>query len=550
MNHLNTSMDLRSEIKEFFKGDVEDDAHARGESSHDASIFEVRPSLIVHPKDVDDVKGLVRYLSGKTGSGMSVTARSAGTDMSGGTLTESVVMEFTRYFGHLKEIGDGYAITEPGVYYRDFEKETLSRGWLLPTYPASREICTVGGMAANNSGGEKSLRYGKTEDFVRRLKVVLCDGKEHVLEPLSKEQLDGKMAQATFEGELYRRVFRLVADNRDLIMKAKPDVSKNSAGYYLWNVWDGRTFDLTRLFVGSQGTLGLITEITFRLIRPASHSKLVAIFLKDMEPLPALVETVLRHRPESFESYDDYTLKFAMRYSRDIMAAMGAKSAFSLFRRFLPEIGMILTRGFPKLVMLAEFTGMTEEEVDAKIAAAMKDLARFRLPVRVTRTEEEAKKYWVIRRESFNLLRKHFKKKKAAPFVDDLCVKPAVLSEFLPKLYAVLGGYGLTLTVVGHVGDGNFHIIPLMDLSRPGAKDVIREISSRVYSLVFQYGGTTTGEHNDGLVRSPYLREMYGDEVYGLFEEVKRIFDPDGIFNPGKKVGSDLEYALAHLKKD
>ena len=404
-------------------------------------------------------------------------------------------------------------------------------------------------MAANNSGGEKSLRYGKTDRFVTGLKVVLRDGEEYAFGPLTKPELDAKMLLKGLEGDIYRETYRLLEDNYDALQAARPNVSKNSAGYALWNVWDRKTFDLTKLFVGSQGTLGLITEITYRLVRPETHAKLVVIFLKDLEKLPDIVNAVLAHDPESFESYDDYTLKFAMRYFRDIMAALGTKSMFSLGWQFLPEVGMVLTGGFPKLVMLAEFTGASIEEVDKKIAGAVADLEPFGLPVRVTKTEEEAHKYWVIRRESFSLLRKHFKKAHTAPFIDDFCVRPEYLPKFLPELYAILAEYKLTLTIVGHVGDGNFHIIPIMDFHWPDMARVVRDLSQGVYDLVFRYGGTTTGEHNDGLIRSSFLRQMYGNDVYALFEETKRIFDPNGIFNPGKKVGTDIDEALTHLKR-
>ncbi|HSD12949.1 MAG TPA: FAD-binding oxidoreductase, partial [Patescibacteria group bacterium] len=434
------------------------------------------------------------------------------------------------------------------VYYRDFEKATLAKGWLLPSYPASRELCTVGGMAANNSGGEKSLRYGKTERYVERVKAVLRDGREYEFGPLSRDALDRKMAQQDLEGDVYRRVYRIVEDRYDLVKGARPDVSKNSAGYGLWDVWDRKTFDMAKLFVGSQGTLGILTEVRFRLVKPAAHSKLLVIFLRDFAKVADVANAVLAFGPESFESYDDNTLKFAMRYFGDIAKRMGGRNSLALAWQFLPEAWMSLTGGLPKLVLLAEFTGATETEVDSLLVKAKAALAPFGVSSRITRTETEARKYWVIRRESFNLLRHHLKKLHTAPFIDDFCVRPADLPKFLPELYAILDRYDFIFTVAGHVGDGNFHIIPLMNLADPKTKSVIEELSAKVYALVFKYGGSTTGEHNDGLIRGPYLRAMFGDDVFGLFEEVKAVFDPDGIFNPGKKVGASLRYALGHLK--
>lgn len=542
-------MTLKEELSLVIKGEVADDEATRAEYAHDASLFEIRPQAVVAPKDVEDVERLVAFAAARKGSGVSLTARSAGTDMSGGAVGESIVVDFSKHLNRLRELGDGFAVVEPGLFYRDFEKETLKTGQLLPPYPASRELCTVGGMAANDSGGEKSLRYGKVDRFVLGLTAVLADGKEYALGPLDKDALAKKMAQQDFEGNLYRETHRLLEAHFDAIQAAKPDVSKNSAGYALWNVWDRTIFDLSKLLVGSQGTLGLITSVRYRLIKPETHSKLLVIFLRALDRLPEIINAVLAHGPESFESYDDNTLKFALRYSGDLIKQMKGQNLFSFAWQFLPEAGMVLTGGFPKQVLLAEFTGMSGAEVDAKLQAAMQALSPLKLHMRATKTEAEARKYWVVRRESFNLLRKHFKKLRTAPFIDDFCVKPAQLPKFLPELYAVLDRYHLKLTLVGHMGDANFHIIPLMDLSDPKTPEIIRSLSKEVYDLVFRYGGSMTGEHNDGLVRGPYLRQMYGDEMFGVFQAIKRLFDPDDIFNPHKKTEATAEYAMAHLKK-
>ena len=188
-----------------------------------------------------------------------------------------------------------------------------------------------------------------------------------------------------------------------------------------------------------------------------------------------------------------------------------------------------------------------------KIKKYQKDVSdKFEIKTRITTSEKDAQKYWLIRRESFNLLRKHVKGKKTAPFIDDLIVRPEYLPEFLPKLNAILDQYKnyMTYTIAGHPGDGNFHIIPLMDLSDSKSKQIIPELSEKVYDLVLDYHGSITAEHNDGLIRTPYLEKMYGPEVYKLFEKTKQIFDPKNIFNPHKKVGGNMEYAMQHIKKN
>ncbi len=545
---------LQDELKKILEGEVASDAKTLELFSRDASLFEVRPELVAFPKNVLDVKRLVRFVAEhkKAMPTLSLTGRSAGTDMSGGSINDSIIVNFTKHMNQLKEVGKNYAVTEPGVFYRDFEKETLKKGLLLPSYPASREICALGGMVSNNSGGEKTLSYGKTEDYVMELKVVLRDGEEYVFHALDRAELDAKMQQQDFEGEIYRRVYELVNSNYDLIKGAKPKVSKNSAGYYLWDVWDREKgiFDLTKLFVGSQGTLGMLTEIKVRLVKPKKLSKLVAIFLYDLAPLAQLIQQILKHKPESFESYDDHTLKLAFRFWRDILKILKPKSILSLLWGFLPEARIVMLGGVPKLILLAEFTDSDQARLDARVREVEGVIKKAGLRYRVTRDKEDAKKYWVMRRESFNLLRKHLSGMRTAPFIDDVIVRPQKLPEFLPALNKILDKYkGLIYTVAGHAGDGNFHIIPLMDMKDMKMRALIPALSDEVYRLVSEFGGSYTAEHNDGLIRSPYLERMYGKEVFHLFEQAKHIFDPENIFNPPKKVGADLGYALRHIQK-
>ncbi len=505
-------MTLAERLKKVMKGEVYDDAHTLALASRDASLFEVKPQVVAAPRDSADVQALVKFVTEHKSEHLSLTPRSGATDMSGGPLNESIIVDVAKHLNRLKEIGQDSAVTEPGLFYRDFEKETLKHGLLLPSYPASREICTVGGMAANNAGGEKTLTYGQTKEYVQALKVVLADGKEYDVKPLSADELQVKMGQQDFEGQVYRETHKLIEDNYDFIREHKPHVSKNSAGYFLWDVWDRETFDLTRIFSGSQGTLGIITEIRFKLIKPKQHSKLLVIFLKDLEPLADVVAGVMPFKPESFESYDDKTLKLALRFLPAFLKLLGG-NLISLAWRFLPEFFMVLRGGIPKLILLAEFTGDTVQEVDEKAYAAQRAVRPLGVDMRVTRTEAEAQKYWTIRRESFNLLRHHIKGKRTAPFIDDMVVRPEHLSKFLPRLEKMLEPYHLLYSVAGHVGDGNFHIIPLIDSNSSTIQKIIPELSRKVYDLILEFHGSITGEHNDGLIRSPFLAQMYGDKM-------------------------------------
>ncbi len=544
-------MKLKEEIKKVFRGEIMDDEKTRHIYENDASLFEVTPEIVVYPKDTEDIKSLVSFISQekKNNPKLSVTARAAGTGMSGGSLNESIILDVTKHINNIDTVINDSITVEPGAFYRDLEKKTLQDNLLMPSYPASKDLCAIGGIVSNNSSGEKTLNYGCTRDYVQKLKIVLSDGNEYEFGPLSKSELDKKMAKQDFEGQIYRGMFKLIENNIDLIKNAKPKVSKNSTGYAIWEVWDGKTFDLSKLIVGSQGTLGIITKATFKLIQPKTHSTLLVIFLKDFKNLSKIVNKTLKHKPESFESYDDHTFSLAIRFFPDMVKSL-KMGIISLGLRMIPEFFMILTGGLPKLVLLAEFTGDSEDEVKEMAKKTQEDLQEFDIKSRITSSPADARKYWTIRRESFSLLRNHIKKGRTAPFIDDTVVNPEKLPEFLPRLNRIMDGYDITYTIAGHIGNGNFHIIPIMDFKKPESKRIFAELEEKVFDLVFEFGGSMSGEHNDGIVRTPYLKKMYGEKVYNIFVEIKNIFDPKNIFNPGKKVGEKWSYVMNHIDTD
>jgi len=441
---------------------------------------------------------------------------------------------------------------QPGVMYRDFEKLAAASGLFFPPYPASKELCAIGGIVNNNSGGEKSLIYGKAEDYIESVNMILADGNEYSFKELSANELEEKKAQDNFEGEIYRKTHTLIVNNYDLLQNAKPKVSKNSAGYFLWNVLNKNknTFNLVKLFVGAQGTLGLMSEATLKLVHEKKYAGMAVILLDDFQLVDDVVKVVMPFKPESFESYDDHTFKMAVRFFPSFAKVMGLKSFIKMGFGFIPDLWQVIKGGVPKLFLLAEFTSDSESEINEKLIILQNKLKDQKFRVLISKNRKSSKKYWTIRRESFNLLRKHVSGKHTAPFIDDIIVNPEHFDEFLPKIRSILDEYPqLTSTIAGHVGDGNFHIIPLMDFKKEENRKLIPIISKRVYDLVLQYNGSITAEHNDGLIRTPFLKQMYGEEIYSLFAEVKNIFDPLNIFNPGKKVGGDIDYAMKRIIK-
>lgn len=546
--------DLSKELKKIINGDVSSDDQTLNAYSHDASLFEVKPKTIVFPKDTKDLEILVKYVkeNKKNDNSLSLTARSAGTDMGGGSINDSIIVEFSKYFNQTPTINENIATTKPGVFYRDFEKETLKRNLLFPSYPASREICAMGGILNNNSGGEKSLQYGKTEKYIKRMKVVLSDGNTYELKKLSEPELKQKLSLKTFEGEIYNKIYKLIIDNYDEIMKAKPNVSKNSAGYYLWNIYnkEEKTFDLTQLFVGAQGTLGLLAEADIQLVPIHKHREMMIIFLRDLSHLGEIIDLVLPFQPESFESYDDNTLKLSLRYFPEFAQKLGIRGLVQSGMAFLPAFLQMSIGKLPKLILQIDFTSNDPQELKRKIETLREKLKPLHPQTRIAIDDQE-KKYWLVRRESFNLLRNKIRNKHTAPFIDDFVIDPHQTAEILPQIVAILKKHPeFIFTVAGHIGNGNFHIIPLADITDKKVRDAIPIIAQQVYDIITKHHGSITGEHNDGLIRTPYLPRMYEPKIISLFEKTKEIFDPNNIFNPRKKVFGDLDFALSHIRQN
>lgn len=533
------------------KGEISLDEITLLHYSHDASIYELVPTAVIHPKNAKDVEEIVSFVSEHKAAypTLSITARSAGTDMSGASIGNSLLLDMTTHFSAIKQLDGALLHVEPGVFMRDIDPLLAQHDLMLGSVPASRAICTIGGMVGNNSGGEQSLRYGNTQRWVRELTVVLGDGKSYVVKPLTKKQLDVKMAQDTYEGRLYKQIYQLVEAHYDLIKNARPKVNKNSMGYNLWDVWDRGTqiFDMTHLFSGSQGTLGVITDLKMEAVKKPKHSGLLLAYLTSSKHLGEIIPAVMKHHPATFEGFDDITFNLGVKFFSTFRKQLGAKEWLRQQRWLLRSVARFKGR-LPNTVLMIEFEEDTEEAVYKKIAKLHDDLKKFKLRMDIEQDEAASAPFWQIRRASLALLRNKVKDKYASPFIDDMTVQPKYLPEFLPKVRKIIRKYKLPATLAGHFGDGNFHIIPLMDIEHKEDQAKLEPVMRELIPIVLHYNGTMAGEHNDGMVRGPWLPAVFGEDVYQLFREVKDIFDPQNIFNPHKKTDASWDYSMDHIR--
>lgn len=542
---------LVGELRKLIEGTVQTDPAVRHRASHDASIYELVPDAVVTPRHTADVKKLVSFVSAHKAMHpkLSITPRSAGTDMSGGAIGNSLLLEMTPHFQKIEGLQKNILHVQPGAFLRDIDPFLITKQLQLGCAPASRKLCTIGGVVANNAGGEQSLRYGNADRSVQELEVVLADGNTYTIKPLTKKQLDKKLFEDTFEADLYRRVFALIENNYDTVRNARPHTNKNSMGYNLWNVWDRDTgiFDMTQLFSGSQGTLGIITDIKIEAVPKATHSGLLLAYLPSLKHLGEIIDTVTQHQPATFEGFDDITFNLGIRYFNTFRRQLGTKAFLRQQAQLMKSVAKFKGH-LPSILLMIEFDGEDQAEVLQKISSLHDDLKKFKIRMDIESDKAASAPFWQIRRASLSLLRNQIDGRYASPFIDDMTVQPRYLAQFIPEVRKVIRKYKLPATIQGHFGDGNFHIIPLMDIVGTKDQAKLEPVMRELIPIVLKYGGTMAGEHNDGMVRGSWLPAVFGHDVYALFREIKEIFDPLYIFNPHKKTDASWDYSMSHIR--
>lgn len=527
-------------LKKQLRGQVFSNQRTIDYFSTDGSVFRLPPKVAYYPTNAKDVAQAARvsWQLAENGKRLPITARGRGTDQAGGALGEGLMMVFPPHMNKLKAIGKDTVTVQPGLLYDTLQTTLKSHGRFLPPFPSSIQFSTIGGAVANNACGEKTIKYGSTRDYVKSLNVVLANGEHIVAERISKRELNHKKGLTSFEGEVYRKLDGLLLDNKELIEKTHPHVSKNSAGYALWEVKgkDG-SFDLSKLIVGSQGTLGLVTEATLKTEPFNPSADLLTAFFDDLDKAGEAVVKLKELGPSAMELVDIHLLEFLEKSNPSALVGF--------------EPGKL-----PKLVLLIEFDDAKQRVRDKKAKKAHKILTNLATERRIIPNHEEQEADWMMRHSVAAIIWQNDDPKKALPIIEDGVVPVERFKDFLDEIYALFKRNNLEIAIWGHAGDANFHLQPFLDLSLLGDRQKVFKIMDEFYKMVIDLGGSTAGEHNDGRLRGPYLRDLYGAEMYRLFKETKQIFDPYNILNPGVKIDVDKkdvipllreEYSMKHL---
>lgn len=521
---------LLAALEAAVSGEVAFDDYSRHLFSRDASMYTIRPLGVVYPRDADDVAAAVRVASEH---GVHVTPRGAGTSLAGQTVGAGLVLDLSRHMSRILDL-DPEARTarvEVGVVQDDLNRAAAPFGLMFGPDTSTSNRATIGGMIGNNSAGSGSLRFGMTIDHVRALEVVLADGSTARLEPLAAEEVTARAARDTLEGALYRELPGIVERNADAIAEGMPPFWRRACGYRLDRLADPSTdFDLATFVVGCEGTLAVTTVAEVDLVPKPRHTVYAVGHFDTTQRAIEATTSALDCEPAQVELMD--------------------KTILDLSRQKIEyaDLGSSLV-GDPAALLFVSFTGDDEEQVlgrlDHLIAtweAAGHGYHTLRL---VTAAQQAA--LLKVRKSSLGLLMAASEgTNRPLAFVEDTAVPPERLAAYTARFAEILDAHEMRAGFYGHCSVGCLHIRPFVDLSRPDEVLRMRRVAEEVKDLVREFGGVNSSEHGDGLARSEFNREIFGDDLYEAMREVKRLFDPAGILNPGKIV--DAPPMTEHLR--
>ena len=509
--------DLEHALKQVITGEVRFDRLTRRIYSTDASIYSIEPLGVVSPRTADDVVATVDVAKR---FGVPILPRGAGTSLAGQTVGKAIVLDFSRYMHGLVTIDAEarQARVQPGLVQDDLNAAAARHGLMFAPDTSTANRATLGGMIGNNSCGSRSARYGMTIDHVSALDVVLSDGSKATLGD-SATRAEGDSLGA----RLYHDVAALAARNAGVIRTGFPPYWRKTGGYRLERLLpEYGPVDLSKVVIGSEGTLAITTEATVKLVPVPAAVASVAGHFDSVDAALAAVDDALDSNAAAIELVDRTILNLAR---------------ISPLHR---NVISVLT-GDPGGLLFVEFYGDSAAEAAHNAAQLEERWRRSGHGYAVARatTAAELKRFREVRKAGLGLLSAAGTgNERSIAFIEDTAVDPRRLREYTRELARILDRHKLRAGFYGHASAGCLHIRPFMDLGQPRAIATLRAVAEDVASLVSEFGGMNSSEHGDGLVRAEFSRRLFGDDLYEAMRELKRAFDPDNRFNPGKKVDS------------
>ncbi len=531
-----TAKEMESDLSKELEGSITSNEAIRLLYATDASMFKIMPSVVVEPKNLNDLSTVVRYAKKNK---IPIAPRGGGTGLAGESLTSGIVIDLSVHFTKITEIdpNSNSVTVEAGVILGELNKELAPLGKLFGPDPATANRCTIGGMIANNSTGAHSLRYGMTHNWVEAITIMLDDGSLTTLSAKNLKSISSSSKESNDLriNEIYNQIIPILKHNNDLIRTVYPQTPRNRHGYLLDRVIttedidQPEQIDLAQLICASEGTFGIIVEAKLKIADLPKASKLLYLCFDNRHDAASITPHLLKFDPAAVEIIDHICLN---------MAQNNATYA----NLFGPEVGSIL---------LVEIDGESLEEVDQKIENIFQIAEKNPLmikQVKLCENQEEREQIWMMRKLIAGMINRVPGRFQPVPLIEDVCVAPEKLAIYFDKINNILDRYDLEFLCFGHAGAGTVHIRPFLDLKSAETYKFLPQLCNEVYDLTLELNGTISGEHGDGFLRAPFIKKQYGD-LFEVFCSIKKIFDPDNIFNPDKKTGMEgFEAWEKHLR--
>jgi anaerobic glycerol-3-phosphate dehydrogenase C subunit len=513
---------MAEELKKVISGDVYDDIIHRAAFATDASIYQILPMCVVAPKSPADIIAAVRYARDKN---VPVVARGAGSGVAGESLSTGIVFDFTRYMNKVLHIEkDSSLVTcEPGVVLDELNQRLKPFGRQIGPDPSTSNRATVGGCVANNATGAHSLRYGYIGDYLDSVEAVLSDGQivEFKNDFVPKPETGGTVDQ------IAGRCLSLLRENKDVISKALPRTKRNRSGYSIAGVVHDGRIDLAKMLAGSEGTLCIFTKITLATVPIPAAKGLLRLEFESLAKMAQAVPVIVRCGADACELLDQTLIKTAI-------------EAYPAYRDALPDSAAA--------VLIVEQSADSSKEVKEKLRQTADGVAELVTRCDVITDKRQQAKIDKARKDAVPLLNRNRGTKKPIPFIEDVSVDNKQLGKYIVGLTGIAAEYNFETSFYGHAGDGELHVRPYLDLRDPADIQKMPLIANEVFALAWSLGGSISGEHADGLVRAAFIKTQYGPEFYELLRQIKEIFDPKAVLNPGKIICDDPDVMTKNLR--
>jgi len=494
--------------------------------STDASVYQEKPLAVAIPADIDDIKKLIDFAQQHR---ITIIPRTAGTSLAGQVVGHGIIMDISRHFNGIIELNveEQWVRVQPGVIRDDLNSYLKPFGLMFGPETSTASRAMVGGMIGNNSSGLHSIVWGDTRHNLISANVLLDDCSEVTFEAIDEAAYFKKLLLAGREGDIYRNMNALLTEPQHLsAIEAgypKRSITRRNTGYALDILADrSAPFNMCNLLAGSEGTLAIVTEAKLKLMSlPPQELGLLCVHFADMVECMHGNVIALEHKPEASELVDKYIMDFTVGHPT------------YKYNRFFIE-------GDPQALLIVEFRGQTAAETESKAMALKADLIARGLGYAYPYITgiEQTNLVWDVRKAGLGLIRNLPGDSQPVNLIEDCAVSPEDLPAYVRDIQKLLIEEGVHASYYAHAGAGELHIEPFVNLKTAAGKRTFRSILEKTSDLVLKYNGSLSGEHGDGRLRGEFIGKVLGEKVYKLLEDVKSIFDPQGVFNANKIVNT------------